>query len=113
MRHLDVVLFAVKFICDVVAYHSVLNHVLCCATLNCLRLWGRCTFNFVPQNCTSKNAQNCGCCFTAAATNLIAYCTACNGPHRSASTTLIRLNGHLFLRANLAWHGHLLNHLRG
>ena len=113
MRHLDVVLFAVKFICDVVAYHSVLNHVLCCATLNCLRLWGRCTFNLVAQNCTTKNAQDCGCCFTAAAAHLIANSAAGNGSHRGASTALIGLNGNLFLRTNLAWHGHLLNDLCG
>ncbi len=111
MWHLDVVLFAVEFIGDVVAYHSVLNHVLSCAGLNGLCLRGGCTFNLVSQNCTTKNAQDCGCCFTAAAANLIANSATGNGSHRGASTALIGLNGHLFLRTNLAWHGHLLNDL--
>ena len=108
---MNVVLLAVEFISDVVSNHSVFDHILCSAVLNCLCLLSWATFDLVPQNGTTKNTQHCCSGLAIAATYLIANSSTSNSSHSGASTALIGLNSHLFLRANLAWHRDLLNNL--
>lgn len=112
-RHLNCVLLAVEFICDVVAHHSVFEDVLRGTSLYSLRLRCWCSFDFLPQNGTTQNSQHGGCSFAVSTAELVTNCSTCNSPHGRTCAAFVGLHGHLLLRTNLSRHGYLLNDLNG
>jgi hypothetical protein len=109
LGHLNAVLFARKFIQDVVSGGAIFVKHLVAAVLNMahFRRWR--TFDLVAQQGPANQAQHGGCVATKALSHTVADGATGDGAHGRTRTGFLARGDHLILGAHLTRHRHLLD----